>query len=428
MKRTLSLVLAISTSLSPIILTAGAHADGRERARTTYTAPAVQPRSGPPPSAITDVPPAANAGECYARVVTPAVYDTVQERVVVEEGRQAVAVTDPGFVPGARDYVARDASEELSVRQPTFRTVTEQVLVRPAYERLAVVPAEYNTVTETIVVREPRQVWRRGANLSSIQRHDPITGEIYCLVTEPGETRTVTRRVLVRAEQVTRETVPAEYTTVTRQVMVDPGEVIRTPIAERRGSVATRELGAPATERAYNVPDRVGVVTRQVLRTPESFNWVQVLCDTNATPGAVRTIQSALQQRGLYRGSIDGIFGRGTLDAISSFQRAEGIPYQGYVTIETLERLGVGSVVQTAPAYRDGGSITPAPALMGGDEGNVRNVDGGSYYSAPPPPAVTYTPAPREAYVEPAPPPAERRNSRSSERRLTWAGKTTPNH
>lgn len=56
----------------------------------------------------------------------------------------------------------------------------------------------------------------------------------------------------------------------------------------------------------------------------------------------VRQIQSALQSRGYYSGSIDGIFGTLTKKAVTAFQRDNGLKVDGIAGPETLKALGIG--------------------------------------------------------------------------------------
>jgi peptidoglycan hydrolase-like protein with peptidoglycan-binding domain len=313
-------------------------------------------------SPIDDVPPNAQPGECYARIVIPAQYTNEAETYVAEDGYDKIEVSEAAFQAGSQDYVAKEASRRFEVRQPSYRVVSEEVVVRPGYERLVVEPARYETVTETVQITAPRQVWKRGSGLSSITRQDPTTGDIYCLVTEPGQTQTIQRRVLRQPETVRRIAVPPQTTTIQRQVVADPGEVREVPIPEERRTFGTQTLVQPAGQRAVPVAPRQGTFNKRVLVSPERFEWVPVLCDTNATPDAIRRIQQGLASAGYYRGPIDGIWGSGTNDALVRFQRERNLPYAGYVTVQTLDALCVGTVQQSTPRdYQPSRFEAPAP-------------------------------------------------------------------
>jgi hypothetical protein len=60
-----------------------------------------------------------------------------------------------------------------------------------------------------------------------------------------------------------------------------------------------------------------------------------------ASASQVRAAQAELMRLGYNPGPIDGIMGRRTGNAISAFQRAQGLPETGTLTPETLSRLRV---------------------------------------------------------------------------------------
>jgi N-acetylmuramoyl-L-alanine amidase len=67
----------------------------------------------------------------------------------------------------------------------------------------------------------------------------------------------------------------------------------------------------------------------------------------------VRLLQSKLQQWGYYKGSVDGIYGRLTYQAIRLFQQRNGLRVDGLVGRSTYEALGIPYTT---------GAAAPAPA------------------------------------------------------------------
>ncbi|WP_133249129.1 peptidoglycan-binding domain-containing protein [Abyssibacter profundi] len=244
---------------------------------------------------VTGIPPmpTARAGECYALVRKPARYRTVSRQVETAPGHERL-VTQP----------ARTVTE------------TQQVVVREAYEEMRTVPAQFRDVTERVLVRPARMVWKRGRG--PIERIDHATGEIMCLVEEPAEYRTVTRRVMVQPAQVQRVTVPAEVRNVPVQRVVQPAQAQRVAVPPQYGTVQTEELVEPAR-----------------------LEWRPVLCETNMTPGMIQRLQQALQARGFNPGPIDGVIGQRTMEAVNAFQRANGLPVDRYLNMETVRALGI---------------------------------------------------------------------------------------
>ncbi len=68
--------------------------------------------------------------------------------------------------------------------------------------------------------------------------------------------------------------------------------------------------------------------------------WKEVLCENQITPGIVTQLQEALYSRGYFSSTISGKYTNPTRDALSNFQKANGLPI-GQLDFETLEALEV---------------------------------------------------------------------------------------
>lgn len=60
-----------------------------------------------------------------------------------------------------------------------------------------------------------------------------------------------------------------------------------------------------------------------------------------STGSQVKTLQTKLKRWGYYNGSVDGIFGRGTREAVIRFQRKNGLSADGIVGSKTAQALGM---------------------------------------------------------------------------------------
>ncbi len=120
-----------------------------------------------------DVPPNARPGECYAKVLIPAVTQNKSERVQVSE--------------------------------------EQKVLNR-------IIPARYRIETDRILVKEARQYWKAGHG--PVSKVNDVTGEIMCLVEEPAQYKTIEKRVLVEAEKPEYRMVPAQFETISKTEII----------------------------------------------------------------------------------------------------------------------------------------------------------------------------------------------------------------
>jgi peptidoglycan hydrolase-like protein with peptidoglycan-binding domain len=105
--------------------------------------------------------------------------------------------------------------------------------------------------------------------------------------------------------------------------------------------VKVTKLATPATERRTPIAAEVRTVSTREVVSPDRVEWREVLCETNATTDRVRQIQRALQTKGFNPGNADGRLGRETMAAVARFQSKQGLPTDGYLSIATVEALGV---------------------------------------------------------------------------------------
>jgi hypothetical protein len=136
---------------------------------------------------------------CYRRVVTPPVYGTVAETVVVSPAR-TVAETIPA----------------------EYRTVQEQVVITPARTVEHVVPATFRAVAEEVLVAPARKEWR-------VVR-DAYGRDVGCWVAVAPVHRTHYRHVVDTPARLVQQTIPAVYGTRPRTELVRPAEVVHRTI------------------------------------------------------------------------------------------------------------------------------------------------------------------------------------------------------
>jgi len=68
---------------------------------------------------------------------------------------------------------------------------------------------------------------------------------------------------------------------------------------------------------------------------------VQALSKYGSRGEEVRQIQTKLKRWGYYSGNVDGIYGSGTLAAVKSFQKKNGLKVDGIAGKNTLEAMGI---------------------------------------------------------------------------------------
>ncbi len=291
-------------------------------------------------------PPNPKAGECYARVLIPAKYQTTTETVLKREASERIEIIPAKYGPGTERVLVKEASSRLEVVPAVYDNVTETVMVSPASKKIVEVPAKFKTVTERVLDKPAHTAWKRGsAGLqtgSVVDTRTTDTGEIMCLVEVPASYKTITKQVLVEPARTDVVEIPAKFQTVTKTVMVKGPTTREVVIPAEYKTVKTTVLVEPAKERRIPIPAEYETVSKTAKVTDEVLEWRQVLCDVNLTTANVRAIQTALQKAGHYNGPVDGIIGPMTLAGAKSYANAKGLPSgSNYIPVEVTKSLGL---------------------------------------------------------------------------------------
>lgn len=297
----------------------------------------------PPPESQTQgqsqmLPPNAEPGHCYARVVTPEKYKTEMQRVMVSEEDTKITTTPAQYKTVEKRVLVNEAYEKLKVIPATYKTETEKVMVKEASTKLVTKPAEYKTVTEKVLVKPAYTTWQKGRG--PIEKIDESTGEIMCLVEVPAEYKTVKRKELVRPERTEKVEIPAEYKTVSKRVVDVAAHTEKVTVpAEYKTVKVVQEVQAPQ-EKKTTIPAVYEEVPKRVKVSDAEMEWREILCETNTTQDVVRRLQKALEEKGYDPVWIDGVYGAKTRAAVVAYQKDNKLP-SGKLTMQTLDHLGV---------------------------------------------------------------------------------------
>ena len=124
-----------------------------------------------------------------------------------------------------------------------------------------------------------------------IQKVDYATGEIMCLVEVPATYKTVTKTVLKTPATTRKVEIPAEYTTVRKQVMKTPSTTREVTVPAEYKTVEIQKLVSPAEEKRVQIPAEQQSVTKTVVASEGRIEWQSVLCETNASPELIKSMQ-----------------------------------------------------------------------------------------------------------------------------------------
>lgn len=281
-------------------------------------------------SEMDDVLPTAKAGQCFAKVLVPATYKNVQEKIVVQEAGQKIDIIPAKYEVVKDRVMIKDASEKVVEVPAVYEKVTERVLVQAAqkiwrkstnpksklapadwinaaiasgvpkdatmgscYEEVYQ-PAQYETVEEKVLQREAgKRIEVTPAKFEWVEKKVLVKEESEKIVDVPAVYETKEEKVLERAayttwkrgrgpiERIDNSTgdimclieVPAKYKTLKKQVLVSPATTKKVKIPAEYKTIKVRKIVTPAQEKVIEIPAKYQIVKKQVKKKGELVAW-----------------------------------------------------------------------------------------------------------------------------------------------------------
>jgi hypothetical protein len=301
-----------------------------------------------------------------------------------------------------KDVLIKEESEEIKIADAQFEEGLENVVVKQASKKKVYKAAEYEVIEEKIEVEPAKAVWKKGDG--PITKIDNSTGEIMCLIQVPAVYKIIKKTVLkapstidlvevpeeakafkisklVSDATIDKVKIPAEYKKVSitnklsdaaftwrssdtdgegtytgnqiclkevpakfakiKKLVVDTAAAIEEEKVEAVAKlIKVSNVATPAEEIRTKIAAEYKTVEKRAKTSSERLEWRRVLCKTNMGGDINKRIQQALKDAGVYNGTVDGNFGKGSMKAVEKYQQENGLATGG-LTIDVLEKLGV---------------------------------------------------------------------------------------
>ena len=279
--------------------------------------------------------PNAQSGMCYGKVVIPAQYKTVTQKLLATPESTKLSIVPAQYKSGTERVLDTAASTKIQTVPATYRTESRTVTVSPAstewktginpdarvassavlssartgginlesapsgscYYEFYAAP-QYKTVTEKVMdTAASTRLVSRPAQFKTGTKRILVTPESTKLVTVPAQYKTVTEKIQVApAKKEWKQTqcqdqdcaieemmclvdIPAQYRTVTKQVIVRPESTRSTVIPAQYKNVTSNQLAAPASTQTINIPATYKTLTKTQKVSGAKYIWSNSLAE-----------------------------------------------------------------------------------------------------------------------------------------------------
>ena len=292
-----------------------------------------------------DLPPNAHPGECFGKVVLPAVYGTASREILEHEGWTETRRTPDVVEHIAQRVLVRPAAVERIRTAAVYRDEVSWI-DHPGRRRIVSEPARYQTVSEKVLISPGHAEWRRTdaplayGETNSGQTLVQATGEVVCRVWVSARYGHVSRQVLISPGRSYAVAGPGWRERVVRHIRVSDGGWIERRVPALYRTEYVGRTVRPGRAEVIEHPAVYRTVESQALIQPEREGWAQVLCGGAINPAFMVRVQQALIAQGFDPGPPDGATRVETYSALRLFQRQHRLA-EGQLTVESARALGV---------------------------------------------------------------------------------------
>ncbi len=277
-------------------------------------------------------------GECYIRVKQDAKYKTVEESVLVREATIRFEIKPAEFKDVEKKVLVRPESVRYEVIPAKFKKKRVTVTKVPEHQELSASESKFADEQDKIEIKPERVEWKPGKGI--LDSALKTAKEILCLVRQPAEFQSYTRKVVDEKAKLKTKDLDASLQQVETEVLVSKAQVKEIKLPAVYKTIRVRELVKPASKKRIDVPAEFTKVKRESLIHPETLVWQRVLCNTNVTPDLIRRIQKALKSKGIDPKTKEAKWNQATQAAVRAYQKKHQLA-EGGLTYEFLEHIGV---------------------------------------------------------------------------------------
>ena len=232
--------------------------------------------------------PDAKPGQCYAKVMVPAQYETRQDKVLVREAAEKIDTVPAKYEWAEKAVTVQAAHTELVPEPAKFKEVVEKIETSPAMN-IWVTSFDKNAkpVSPGMLAAAKTQGVKTGEALPGMcfrEYYTPTqfkdeTKEIVIkeasekVASIPAKYETTEEQVMVKEASKKIVEVPATYETVTEKVLVEPAKTVW-----KKGTGPIEKIDNTTGEIMclVEIPAKYKTVKKQVVKTPASIKEVEV--------------------------------------------------------------------------------------------------------------------------------------------------------
>lgn len=284
-----------------------------------------------------------NANSCYGNVLMPSVFDTIIDRVEVKASYTYIKRTPPVFDTIVERILVRPGYTKYEVIEPVFEKEIVKMKIKDVESIIASSAyTETRILTDKIEAKPAAKVWRKTKRIKDCKSKDPENCLTWRVESLPAETLEITREfpATLTKNQSNIEQLPEQYITFEKVTLKSEGSVKEVNVLPEYKEVTRLVKKQNASFEEVTVPPVFKEVKRiQLVSQGGNIEPREVICSKDYKE-YLRPLQEKLHTLGYDVGTIDGVLGKKTKDALLDYQVKHNLPI-GQLDLGTMRHLGL---------------------------------------------------------------------------------------
>ena len=218
-------------------------------------------------------------GKCYAKCVTPDVYETKTVQVMSKAAYKVLKVIPAEYNTVEERVLVKEASKRYEFIPAVYEEVEVEYEAKAGHTQLDIVPASFSNATERIEVKPASARWEY-KEYDGCKSEDPLDCQVACWVEYPAEYQTVSKLDLSQNSLTRSANIPGQKATYTKRIIKKAAEVREIEIPAEYKTITKRVLVKDQTVVEEEVPAEYSTVTQEVLVKKGGISvWEEVECE-----------------------------------------------------------------------------------------------------------------------------------------------------
>ncbi len=305
----------------------------------------------------TDTLPDAQAGECYAKVIIPAKFETKTQKVLISEPSFKISVTPAKYTTKEEKILVKEASKKLIPVPATYQRVEEKVLIKPAergwFKSLRANIPVSKEILEAAKVNGAdidnadvgtcyKEYFKPASYKNEKEQYIAKEGSQKIKVI-PAKYEIVEEKVLIKEASKKLIPVPATYEYIEEKVLIEPEKTVW-----KKGSGLIQKVDNTTGEIMclVKIPAKYKTIKKRVVKTPATTKVVEI-------PAVYKTIKvkKLIKPAEVIKEEIPPVY-----KTITKIKKSEDAKFQWYRVGERVPNLKYTGnqicLVETPPRYK----------------------------------------------------------------------------